>query len=97
MRITQGKIDIRNEIIDLRVITDEAVEVVKPLLEQQKHTFTLELPEQPIYVEGDSARLIQVQENLLTNAANYSAQEEGSGCRSARRVARPCCARAITV
>ncbi|HET6882111.1 MAG TPA: chemotaxis protein CheB, partial [Pirellulales bacterium] len=71
-RVTQGKIHIRNEVVDLRAIAEEAVQVAQPLMTSHGHTLILELSEQPIYVEGDAARLLQVQENLLENAAKYT-------------------------
>ena len=71
-RITQGRIHIRSEIVDLRTIAEEVLQVVRPLLEKRQHTLTVELPEQPLYIEGDPTRMIQVQENLLANAAKYT-------------------------
>jgi chemotaxis response regulator CheB/two-component sensor histidine kinase len=71
-RVTQGKIHIRSEVVDLRAIAEEAVQVAQPLMARHRHTLILNLSEQPIYVEGDAARLLQVQENLLENAAKYT-------------------------
>lgn len=71
-RVTQGKIHIRQEVVDLKTLVDEAVYVIRPLIESRRHTLTLDLPPAPIYVEGDPARLLQVQENLLSNAAKYT-------------------------
>lgn len=71
-RVTQGKIHIRNEVVDLRAIANQAVQVVEPLLEKGQHSLTVIHSSLPIYVEGDSARLLQVHENLLTNAVKYT-------------------------
>jgi len=71
-RVTQRKIHIRSEVVDLRAIADEAVHVVGPLLQKRNHELTVVSLDQPLYVEGDPARLLQVLENLLTNAAKYT-------------------------
>jgi two-component system CheB/CheR fusion protein len=72
-RVTQGKIHLRKEVIDLRAIIEEAVAVCKHVVDGGEHQLTVELPKEAVYVEGDSARLLQVVENLLTNAAKYTA------------------------
>lgn len=71
-RVTQGKIHVRREPVDLRAVTLEAVSVVRPTLDSLGHKLVLQLPESPLYVQGDWARLLQVQENLLENAAKYT-------------------------
>ena len=71
-RVTQGKVHIRNEVVNLRAIAEEALQVVQPLMQACGHTLELNLPEHPVYVEGDPARLLQVHENLLENAAKYT-------------------------
>jgi two-component system CheB/CheR fusion protein len=71
-RVTQGKIHLSRSVVDLRANAEEAALVVRPLIEQFNHDLHLDLPDKPIYVEGDPARLLQVQENLLENAAKYT-------------------------
>lgn len=71
-RVTQGKIRISKQVVDLRSSAEEAIEVVQPLLKSCGHSLNVELSVEPLYVEGDPARLLQVQENLLENAAKYT-------------------------
>jgi two-component system CheB/CheR fusion protein len=71
-RVTQGKIAIRKEVVDLTKSVQDAVDAVRPEIDQRRHTLEVQLPEEPLYVEGDPSRLLQIQENLLVNAARYT-------------------------
>lgn len=71
-RVTQGKVDIRKEVLNLASLVDDVVQVVTPIMEHRQHDFSVDVDEQPIWVEGDPSRLLQIQENLLTNAAKYT-------------------------
>ena len=70
--ITQGKVALRKQLLDLRELVAKAVEVASPLLEQRGHHFEVDVPPGTIIVQGDEARLIQVFANLLLNAAKYT-------------------------
>jgi len=71
-RITRGKVELKKDTIELSDIVARAIEVTRPLLDERKHAFTVTLPTAPVYLEGDSIRLIQVLGNLLNNAAKYT-------------------------
>ncbi len=71
-RITNGKIELRRERIELRAAVQDAVETSRPLVEELGHELTVRLPSQPIPVEADRTRLAQVFANLLNNAAKYT-------------------------
>jgi two-component system CheB/CheR fusion protein len=83
-RVTKGKIEIRRQIIDLNQIVREAADAVRPELDDRRHQLKLDLPQEPLYIEGDPARILQIQENLLANAAKYT-RPEGEIRVSARR------------
>ena len=71
-RVTQNKIDLRLDRIDLRAVLESAVEITRPLIEASSHTLTLALPDEPIWMHADSTRLSQAFSNLLNNAAKYT-------------------------
>jgi PAS domain S-box-containing protein len=70
-RITAGKLRLEKHRVDLRDIARQAVEVSAALIERRRHTLRLHLPERPVYLDADAARLVQVAGNLLNNAAKY--------------------------
>jgi two-component system, chemotaxis family, CheB/CheR fusion protein len=71
-RITHGRITLRNELIDLRETTRSTVEALGPFLAEHETNLILDLPDEPVHVVGDPARLQQIQANLLSNASKYS-------------------------
>jgi signal transduction histidine kinase len=74
-RITLGKIKLQLQALDLGSVVARAVETSRPLIDAHRHQLILTVPETPVRVEGDRARLTQVIANLLNNAAKY--QNEG--------------------
>ncbi len=74
-RITSGRVQLRQDWATAKSIVDGAVETVRSLIEQRRHQLTVVVPDQPLWLHGDSARLEQILVNLLVNAAKYT--EEG--------------------
>jgi PAS domain S-box-containing protein len=71
-RIIQGKIELRHETVDLGSVIERAVETARPAADARHHRLEIEVPPDPVFVQGDALRLAQVVANLLTNAAKYS-------------------------
>src|SRR5262249_22066627 len=71
-RITHNKLQLRTERFELAMAIQNAVETIRPMMQDLSHQFTVSLPEQPIYVEADRVRLAQVFTNLLHNAAKFT-------------------------
>ncbi len=71
-RITQGKIELRKERIQLAAAIQHAAETAQSLLRQRDHHLHIQLPKQPIWLEADVARISQIFSNILNNAAKYT-------------------------
>ena len=71
-RVTSGRIRLDRQRVDLRTVLESAVETARPLLDSRGHAFSMELPQEPVLLDGDALRLAQVFANLLTNAAKYT-------------------------
>lgn len=71
-RISQGKITLRKEVISLQSALQAAIEASRPLIDRAQHTLTVNIPQEPIFVNGDAIRLTQIFSNLLNNAAKYT-------------------------
>ncbi len=76
-RVTRGLIKLQSAPVDLAGVLTDAVEQASPAIEARRHRLSVQLPNAPIQVRGDKARLVQMVVNLLNNAARYT-PEQGS-------------------
>ncbi|MEQ9379818.1 MAG: PAS domain-containing protein, partial [Pirellulales bacterium] len=74
-RITQGKIEFRKEVLDLNELVREALQASKPAMESRQQRLAVIATHGPVMVECDPTRLLQVVENLLSNASKYTPVE----------------------
>jgi PAS domain S-box-containing protein len=71
-RITHNRITLRKEDVDLASVIDQAVQATLPLAESAGHDLQVVLPLQPIRLDADPVRLIQVFGNLINNSCKYT-------------------------
>ena len=84
-RITHDRLDLRRSEVELSSIVQQAVEVARPLVDSAGHELVIDLPDEPIRLNADRARLAQVFGNLLNNSAKYT-KDEGVISLTARTV-----------
>ena len=71
-RITRGTFELRREPVELATVVRNAIETSDPLIQAAGHELEVELPEEPLVVDGDPVRLAQVLSNVLNNSAKYT-------------------------
>jgi two-component system, sensor histidine kinase len=71
-RITQGRINLQHEFVNLASVISQALESVEPLMRENRHKVFVAGGYAPAYVNGDHARLVQCVANILTNASKYT-------------------------
>jgi signal transduction histidine kinase/ActR/RegA family two-component response regulator len=71
-RLTRGKIELRKESVTLQMVVAAALETTRGSIDARRHVESVSLPDEPLWFEADPARITQVVENLLDNAAKYT-------------------------
>ncbi|MCW5805125.1 MAG: PAS domain-containing protein [Deltaproteobacteria bacterium] len=71
-RITQGKIEFDRTTVELSRVIDAALEATRAMFAAANHELRMHVPGQPVYLDGDQRRLVQIFTNLLANAAKYT-------------------------
>ncbi|MBV8310646.1 MAG: ATP-binding protein [Planctomycetaceae bacterium] len=61
-----------------------AVESCRPLIDSAGHRLTVSIPAEPLVLDADPTRLVQILVNLLDNAARYTQPEGSIGLGAAR-------------
>ena len=76
-RITQGKIELRREEINLTDAVADALEVVRPATIERGLRLVVHQPDPSPVIHADRVRITQIMENLLSNACKYT---DAGGC-----------------
>ncbi len=74
-RVTQNKIKLRRVVTELTTLSNDAIETVAPLISNHRHEIHLDFADGPLWIDVDRSRMLQVIENLLTNAIKYTPNE----------------------
>jgi PAS domain S-box-containing protein len=71
-RIMRGKVELRQKPTEIAPLVRRSVPAVQPLIDGHHQQLHVSMPEEPIWIDADPVRLIQVIENLLNNASKYT-------------------------
>ncbi len=71
-RIAEGKLSLQLESVDLSALVRQHVEAIMPAISAGGHVLELDLADEALTVDCDPARIAQVLDNLLLNAAKYT-------------------------
>ena len=71
-RITHGKIVLDKHRVELKEILNAAIETALPGIQSAHHQLEINLPPEPIFIDGDKARLTQIFGNIINNATKYT-------------------------
>jgi PAS domain S-box-containing protein len=70
-RVSQGKIQLRRVRMSLQEAIRGAVEACQSTLDARAHQLILNLHDEPLTIDGDRTRMVQIISNLLTNSSKY--------------------------
>lgn len=71
-RLLQGRILLKKEVFDLGLLVRQAAEDMRQELAARRHRLSLCLPAEPLWIEGDTMRLLLAIGHLLDNAGRYT-------------------------
>jgi PAS domain S-box-containing protein len=71
-RFERGVIPLRRQNIGVQTLLRDVVQLQQPEADRKRITLNLDLPDYPVYIYADPARMMQVITNLLVNATNYT-------------------------
>lgn len=71
-RIMRGTTSLRREPVEVSPLVQQSVETLRPLVDSKQQELIVSLPEEPTFLHADPVRLVQVLENLLSNASKYT-------------------------
>jgi two-component system CheB/CheR fusion protein len=71
-RISQGRLQLRREVVDLRGVVRRVADLFRPTLDARSQQFSVSITDEPLFIHADPVRIEQVIDNLLTNASKFT-------------------------
>jgi PAS domain S-box-containing protein len=71
-RITTGKVELLTDDVALDAVLSAAVDAASPAIAAAQHSLDVAVPDGPIWIHADPARIGQAVTNLLNNSAKYT-------------------------
>lgn len=75
-RINTGKITLQKRPLLLSEVIESAAGISRPFIDRRKQELIVNLPTEPIVIDGDMVRLTQVFSNLLINATKFAPEQD---------------------
>jgi signal transduction histidine kinase len=75
-RITRGKVELQTEVASIATLIDGGIEMSLAELERRGHKVRVDYPSETLSVRADVARMKQVFNNIIHNAARYTQQPD---------------------
>jgi CheY-like chemotaxis protein/two-component sensor histidine kinase len=72
VKLRRGLIALRKQSVDAGQIAQQALQAVRPLIDARRQNLLVALPAEPVQMQCDPARLVQVVQNILDNATRYT-------------------------
>ena len=70
--LERGRLQMGHSRVELLRIIESAVEQCRPALESKSQRLILDVPDEPLRIEGDELRLVQIVRNVLDNAVKFT-------------------------
>lgn len=71
-RITNGKVELRRAHVTLQSVVEQAMQTTEKFVRDRGQVLKVSLPAEPVTLNADATRLVQVFSNLLHNASKYT-------------------------
>lgn len=71
-RVSSGKIRLSSDTVNVADVIQLSVEASQPLFDERQQRLAVSGADQPLFVKGDTTRLVQALNNLLNNASKFS-------------------------